>query len=89
MSSSSLAASVPARAAGLGQGFGDGYKNNNRPGQLPGLLTGLAEISVGLALAAGGGTSWPWQAVISREQVLVAGAWGREVIPGDIWALHG
>lgn len=49
-SSSSQAASVPARAAGLGQGSGDSYKNNNLPGQLPGLLTCPTAISVGWPL---------------------------------------
>lgn len=48
--SSSQTASVPARAAGLGQGSGDSYKNNNLPCQLPGLLTRPTAISVGWPL---------------------------------------
>lgn len=43
---SSQAASVLARAPGLGQGSGDSYKNNNLPSQLPGLLTRPTAVSV-------------------------------------------
>lgn len=85
---SSQAASVPARAAGLGQGSGDNYKNNNLPSQLPGLLTRPTAISVGWPLCLVKVAFQPWQAGISSEQVLMSGAWGKEVIPGDIWALH-
>lgn len=88
-SSSSQAASVPARAAGLGQGSGDSYKNNNLPGQLPGLLTCPTAISVGWPLCLAKVPSSPNRLASPGSRCwLVTGAWGKEVIPGDIWALH-